>query len=198
MNLSSFLYTLASVPMFASRPFLAAFITVLLAKFGIDIPWLKDHQVVIALSHAPAWFTSWPMVIGLAALAVTEALAVKHSEVRAFLHEFDGYLKSIVAILVSLAILDKDSAQTIHSIQRADFGFHSLFSVVVGVLVYGTAGLRRGVVGVLAEIDDHDDIGLQSLLNWVENSWTVLGLLFLVILPAVALGLSALTALGLY
>jgi hypothetical protein len=38
VNLSGFLYALASVPMFASRPFLAAFVTVLLAKFGIDIP----------------------------------------------------------------------------------------------------------------------------------------------------------------
>jgi hypothetical protein len=138
------------------------------------------------------------MVIGLGALAVTEALAVKHSEVRAFLHEFDGYLKSIVAILVSLAILDKGTAQTIHSIQRAGFGFHDLVALGVGVLTYGAAGLRRGVVAVLAEIDDHDDIGLQSLLNWVENSWTVLGLLFLVIAPMIALALSALTALGLW
>jgi hypothetical protein len=198
VNLSSFLYALASVPMFASRPFLAAFVTVLLAKFGIDIPWLKDHQVVIALSHAPAWFTSWPMVLALGALAVTEVLAVKHSEVRAFLHEFDGYLKSIVAILVSLAILDKETASTIHSIQRAGFGLHDFLALGVGVLTFGAAGLRRGVVGVLAEIDDHDDIGLQSLLNWVENSWTVLGLLFLVIAPMVALALSALTALGLW
>ncbi len=70
--------------------------------------------------------------------------------------------------------------------------------MVVGGLTYLTAALRRGVVGVLAEIDDHDDIGLQSLLSWVENSWTVLGLLFLVIFPLVALVLSALTALGLW
>lgn len=198
MNPSSFLYTLASVPMFASRPFLAAFFTVLLAKFGLDMPWLRDSHVIVALSQSPAWFTSWPMVIGLAALAVTEVLAVKHSEVRAFLHEFDGYLKSVVAILVALALLDSDSVRTIHAIQRAGLGYSSLLALVVGALVFATAGLRRGVVAVLAEIDDHDDIGLQSLLNWVENSWTVLGLLFLVILPTVALVLSALTALGLY
>ncbi|HEV8112598.1 MAG TPA: hypothetical protein VGR31_07460 [Planctomycetota bacterium] len=198
MSLPGFLYTLASVPMFASRPFLAAFVTAALAKWGVDIPWLKDHQVVIALSHVPAWFTSWPVILALAALATAEVLAVKHSEVRDFLHEVDGYLKTAVAILVSLAILDKDSVQTIHSIQRAGFGFHSFFAIVVGGLTYLTAALRRGVIGVLAEIDDHDDIGLQSLLNWVENSWTVLGLLFLVIFPLVALVLSALTALGLW
>jgi hypothetical protein len=198
MSLPGFLYALASVPMFASRPFLAAFVTAVLAKFGADIPWLKDHDVIIALSHAPAWFTSWPVIVALAALAVTEALAVKHSEVRAFLDEIDSYLKTAVEMLVSFAILDKDSAQTIHSIQRAGFGFHSFFSLVVGALVYALSGLRRGVMGFLAEVDDHDDIGLQSLLNWVENSWTVLGLLFLVIFPIVALVLSALTALGLW
>jgi len=198
MSLPSFLYTLASVPMFASRPFLAAFVTAALARFGLDIPWIRDSSVVIALSHAPHWFTSWPTLIALAALAVTEAVAVKHSEVRAFLHEVDGYLKTAVAILVSLAILDQDSAQTIHSIQRAGFGLHSFFAVVVGLLTYAMAGLRRGVMEVLAEVDDHDDIGLQSALNWVENSWTVLGLLFLVVFPIVALVLSALTALGLW
>jgi hypothetical protein len=198
MSLSAFLYTLASVPMFASRPFLAAFVTALLAKFGVDIPWLKSHDIIIALSHAPAWFTSWPVLLSLAALAVTEALAVKHSEVRAFLHEFDGYLKSLVAILVSFAILDKGSAETIHAIQKAGFGLHSFFPLIVGALVYATAGLRRSVMGFLAEVDDHDDIGLQSLLNWVENSWTILGILFLVIFPLVALALSALAALGLW
>jgi len=77
--------------------------------------------------------------------------------------------------------------KTIHSIQRAGFGIHSSLALVVGALTYATAGLRRGVMSVLAEVDDHDDLGLQSLLNWVENSWTVFGLLFLVILPTVAL-----------
>src|SRR5262245_49207632 len=101
MNLPAFLYSLASVPMFAWRPFLAAAVTALVAKFGIEIPWLRDSSVVVALSHSPEWFRSWPVVIALAALAVTEAFAVKHAEVRAVLDEFDGYLKSAVALLVS-------------------------------------------------------------------------------------------------
>ena len=49
MSLPGFLYTLASVPMFASRPFLAAFFTALLAKFGIHVPWLKDNEIIVAL-----------------------------------------------------------------------------------------------------------------------------------------------------
>lgn len=198
MSLPGFIYSLASVPMFASRPFLAAAITALVAKFGIHLPFLRDSDVVVALSQSPEWFRSWPVVLALVALAVTEAFAVKHAEVRAFLDEFDGYVKSAVALLVSFAILDKDTAETVKSIQRAGFGFESVFSLLVAGLVYAMAGLRRAVLGHVAEVDDDDDIGLQSVLNWAENSWTVLGLLFLVIFPVVALVLSALTALGLW
>jgi hypothetical protein len=198
MNLSAFLYSLASIPMFAARPFLAAAMTVLIAKFGVHVPWLGQSEVVIALSKAPEWFTSWPVVIGLVALAVTEGFAVKHSEVRAFLDEFDGYLKSAVSLLVALALLEKRDIETIRAIQHAEFGFQSLLALVVATLTYGAAGLRRGALEVISDVDDHDDIGLQSLLNWVENSWTVLGILFLVVFPLVALVLSALTALGLW
>jgi len=198
MSLPGFLYSLASVPMFASRPFLAAAVTAIVAKFGMHLPWLRDSDVVLALSRSPEWFTSWPMVLALVALAVTEALAVKHAEVREVLDEIDGYLKSAVALLVSFAILDKDTADTVKSIQRAGFGLENLFSVLVAGLVYAMSGLRRAVFGLLAEVDDDDDIGLQSVLNWVENSSTVLGLLFLVIFPVVALVLSALAVLGLW
>ena len=198
MSLPSILYSLASVPMFASRPFLAAFVTALLARFGTHIPWLASSSVVQALAHAPAWFTSWPCLFILAALAAAEVLAVKHSEVRAFLAEFDGWIKSAVAMLVCLAIVDKDTARTIESIHKSGIGVSSLLSIGIGVLTYFSASLRHAVFSHVANIDDHDDIGLQSALNWAENSWTVLGLLFLVVFPIVALILSALTALGLW
>jgi uncharacterized protein with PIN domain len=198
MSLPGFLYSLASVPMFASRPFLAAAVTALVARFGVDLPYLRDSDVVVALSRSPEWFRSWPMLLALVALAVTEAFAVKHAEVRAFLDEFDGYLKSAVALLVSFAVLDPDTGETLKSIQRAGFGLDGVVSVFIASLVYAMSLLRRGVMGVLAEVDDDDDIGLQSVLNWAENSWTVLGLLFLVVFPIVAVVLSALTALGLW
>jgi hypothetical protein len=86
----------------------------------------------------------------------------------------------------------------VKAIQRAGFGLEHVFPVLVAGLVYAMSGLRRAVFGLLAEVDDDDDIGLQSVLNWVENSWTVLGLLFLVVFPVVALVLSALTVFGLW
>src|SRR5205823_9271297 len=118
MSLASILYSLASVPMFASRPFLAAFVTAMLARFGHDIPWLRDHEVIHALSRAPEWFTSTWTLLALGALATAEVLAAKHSEVRALLHDFDGFVKSAVAVLVSLALLDESTADTIRHIER--------------------------------------------------------------------------------
>jgi hypothetical protein len=54
------------------------------------------------------------------------------------------------------------------------------------------------VLRFVSDVDDHDDLGVQSLLHWIESTWTVLGLLFVVLLPLAALALAALTALGLY
>lgn len=198
MNPSAVLYTLASVPMFASRPLLAAFVTALFARFGTSIPWVSDSAVIQALHRAPEWFTSPTTLAILGVLALGEAFGAKHAEVRAVMDEIDSFLKSAVAMLVAFALLDGDSAETLRAIQKSGVGSGGLWSVVVGAAVFLVSSLRRGVLRFVSQIDDDDDIGLQSLLNWVENGWTVLGLLFLVVFPIVALVLSALTALGLY
>lgn len=196
--LQTVLYSLATVPLFASRPFLAAFLTALLARFGTSIPWLGGKEVVVALSQAPEWFRS-PTCLGvLALLALGEVLAAKHAEVRAVMEEFDSWLKSGVALLVALAVIDKQDAQTIRSIQHQGLGLDSIWSACIGGLTWVTATLRRGAFAIVHEIDDHDDIGLQTALSWAENSWVVLGIFFFVIAPAVALVLSLVAALGLW
>jgi hypothetical protein len=198
MHLSAFLYSLASVPMFASRPFLAALVTVLLARFGTSIPWIGDSSVVQALHDAPEWFTSWITVGVLAALTVLEWLSAKHSEVRAIMQELDSALKSVVAMLVCLALIDQDTAGTIHSIQKAGFGLESLWAGAIGLLTFAIANLRQSIFGLIAQVDDHDDIGLQTLLHRIESSLTIAALLFLVVFPILALVLSALAVLALW
>ncbi len=198
MNVSALLYTLASVPMFAARPFLAAFVTALLSRFGQSIPWLGESAVIQALGGAPEWFKSGAVLTILGLLALGEALAVKHAEVREVMEDVDSLLKSAVAMLVALALVDTESAEALRSIQRSGIGTHSLWSLVVGALVFAAASLRRGVLRFVSDIDDDDDMGVQSLLHWVESSSTVLGLFFLVVFPIAALVLSALTALALF
>lgn len=196
--LKSILYSLATVPLFASRPFLAAFLTALLARFGTHIPWIGDKEVIVALSHSPEWFRSGWCLFALGALATGEVLSAKHAEVRAILQEADAWLKSAVALLVALALIDKSDADTIRHIQHQGLGLHSLWSVIVAALVWCAAKLRQGALAIVHEIDDHDDIGLQTALSWAENSWVVLGVFFFVIAPLLALVLALLAAAGLW
>jgi hypothetical protein len=199
MNYTALLYALGSAPLFAARPFLAAFITALIARYGTNLPLLGDSEAVLALSGAPAWFTSATCLWTLFALAAAEVASAKSPEVRALLDEFDGVIKSGVAFLVSLAILDPKDAALIQAIdQNSILGFSSLGAALTSGTVYGCNLVRRGLVGMLNEIDDHDDVGLQSLLAWIENTWTVFGILLLLLLPLFALLLSALATLGLF
>ena len=198
MSLHSFLYALASIPMFAARPFLAACLTAMLARFGDGVPFLRDSEVIQSLSRAPEWFQSWTTILVLVALAVGEALATKNPDVRAVMEDIDAWIKSGVSFLVSLALIDGETAGTIKDIQRNGLGFESLWGVVCAAGTYFVALLRRGALLIVNEVDDGDDIGLQTVLNWVESTWTVSGLFFIVVFPVAAIVLSAMTALGLF
>jgi hypothetical protein len=103
-----------------------------------------------------------------------------------------------VSVLVALAVIDSDTARTIGAIQKAGLSFESAWAFVVGAAVWTVAGSRRKAVELVVEADEGDDLGLQSLLAWAENSWAVLGLLFRVVFPLAALVLSALATLGIW
>lgn len=198
MSLESILYSFASVPMFAARPFLAALVTAVLARFGDHVPFLADSKVIQALAHSPEWFQSWTTILVLAALASAEAWATKSSDVRAFMEDADGWVKAAVALAVSLALIDKSTVNVIEGIQRHGLDFESLWAVVVATATYFVALVRRAAMWIIHEVDDDDDVGLQTALSWIESTWTVSGIFFIVIFPIAAVVLSALTALALY
>ena len=199
MTITSWIYALGSAPLFAARPFLAAFLTSLIARYGTHLPWIGDSDAVVALSNAPAWFTSATCLWVLCALAAAEVASAKSPEVRALLDEFDALLKSSVAFLVSLAILDPGDASLIKAVEQNSVGgFSSIGALLTAGCVYACNSVRRGIVSMISDVDDHDDLGLQSLLAWVENTWTVFGIVLLLLLPLFALLLAGLTTLGLF
>jgi Zn finger protein HypA/HybF involved in hydrogenase expression len=198
MSLTSILYALATVPMFASRPFLAAFVTSLLARWGGEIPFLKDASVVEALAHGPEWFRSGWTVAILGLFAAAEVVAVKHAEVRAALDEIDVYVKSAVAALVALAVLDRDTAKTIEGIRGAGLIGEGSVAGLVAALTWRVASWRKALFEHIAQIDDHDDVGIQTTLSWIENSWTVGGIVFIVVAPILAVVFAVLTAAALW
>lgn len=198
MTITSLLYSVGSVPMFASRPFLAALLTSLLCRFGDRLP-LVNEQLGAALAKAPAWYTSNIALGVMAVLAALELASAKSPEIRAALDEVDGFVKAGVAMVVSSALLDKDSIAILKTVDHSSLiGLHSLWTLLVGSAVYVLSALRKAVVGFLFEIDDHDDLGVATLISRIETTWTAAALLFLVVFPIVALLLSGLTALALW
>jgi hypothetical protein len=198
VSLPAVLYTLSSVPIFASRPFLAAFVTALIARFGAGLPWIGDNALVVALAASPEWFRSYACLAVLGALATVELLSVKSEDVRQLLGQADALIKTAVAMLVALAVIDGGTAETLRSIQKAGLSFESAWALVVGAATWAAAGLRREVVELVVDADPGDDVGMQSVLAWAESAWAVLGLLFLVVFPLAALVLSGLTTLGIW
>src|SRR5688500_10368073 len=69
MSLTAWIYALGSAPLFAARPFLAAFLTALVARFGTSFPFVGDSDAVRALSAAPEWFTNSTCLLVLGVLA---------------------------------------------------------------------------------------------------------------------------------
>lgn len=199
MSIAGVLYSVGSIPMFASRPFLAALLTASFMRWGEHVPFVDEKVAQGLSSHAPAWFVSNAAMGVMAVLAALEIYAAKSPDVRAFLQEIDGFVKSGVAVLVSLALLDKESAAILkHVDHQGIFGLHSLWALMVGGAVYVLSALRRAVLEWIFDIDDNDDLGVQTLLMRLETAWTAGGLLFIVVFPVVAIGLSAATALGLW
>ena len=66
----------------------------------------------------------------MAIFAVGEAWAAKDPNVRAVMAEFDGWLKAGVSLVVSLALIDRDTAETIHHIRRDGVGLESAWAIV--------------------------------------------------------------------
>jgi hypothetical protein len=198
MTVTGFLYTLASVPMFASRPFLAALTTACFARFGPSVPWLRESEVIQALGAAPEWFRSGGSLAALAALAALEHWSARSAEVRDWFEHVDGTIKAAVAVLVSFALVGSDDARLADAIRGANVFGAGAWSALVGGATWTLAAARRALLEHVLEVDADDDVGLWSALGWAESASTFLGLWFLVLFPVAALVLSAATAVGIF
>lgn len=186
MDTATLIQSLAPMPLFASRPFLAAFGVAMGLRHG----WLT-------LGH-PSWFVHDVTLWVLGALALVDVLARHNVDLRPMVEEVDGWLKGGVAVVVHLGIADPASAALLQTVVAAGLGPAFGLSTLVGAGVWGLAVLRRGTLRLLEEIDEYDDLGLQGLIAWAEDLGVAGGVVVAVLLPAVALVLFALTLLGLW
>lgn len=186
LTVTPLLQSVASTPLFAARPFLAAFGVAAFARWS---DWLQ----------APDWFVHSTTLWILGALALLEVVARKDVDVRAFLEEIDATLKVAVAVLVQVAVLSPEDAALLETVTAAAGpGVWMFWAAVAGGVTWGLAVFRRGSLRLLEEMDEDDDLGLQGLISWLEDLGVVGGVALVVILPLVAFALFGLTLLGLY
>jgi uncharacterized membrane protein len=195
MSLPLLIQGLGSIGIFSSRAFLPAFATALLLRFGPQVPWLAHAGLIPQVRDVPTWFTSDAALVILGLLAILELVAERFPEAQAVLDEVHVYLKTGMAVLTYLGVLnatDRAAARgVIHQAGVIDY----LPVLAIGAGVYLAAQARGAVLGPLAEADEDDDLGLQGLIRWVEDLWAGLGPVALIIFPLLtvaAFGIAAL------
>lgn len=192
-----------SIGLFASRAFVSAFAIAAALKWGPLIPWINDIGLLQQVKDVPSWFTHEFTIGLLGLLAALEIAATKSPDARALMLEIDGYLKSGMAFLSTLAVSgmitaqDKEVLEQIISWQepaRAGFGDSAVSFIVASFAAGGvwlTCIARRNLLGVLTEADPDDDTMIGGLFSWLEDVWALFGTLLLILFPVVMLIVSA-------
>ena len=203
MNLGQYALTLGTVPFFASRLFLTSFLLALFARLAQDghLAFLEKLGPldVDLLFDLPEWMTHPTTLYVLAALAVLESLKEKSGGIRSFFEMIDAPAKGFGSAVVNSGVTVKAGlgAAGTAGLYTAGLGPEALWAVVPAGLVWALASMRQRVFELFDELDPEDDLGVQSLLSWAEDGWVAVGVLMLVIFPAIALVIAGLTALAL-
>ncbi len=187
MHVTAVIQGIGSIGFFSSRAFLPAFVTVLLLRFGPEIPLLADCNIIQEIHGAPTWFTHSLTITLLGLLSAIELMATKSPEARQLLNEFDNYLKSGMSALTYLGVMSTADAEFVDgAVQQAGL-IESTLTVVIAAGVFFASTIRGYILETVFEADEDDDLGIQGLMSWGEDLWVVTGLVFLVLFPIVML-----------
>jgi len=204
--LTYYIATLALVPFFATRALIPVFATALLARVGGDWGWLAQWAGIQLVEGLPAWMTSDPslVILGLAALA--ELLLTKSADFRRLVQIGEPGLKGLTCFFLCFQLVDGDFTE-LFEILRAEgpaasqawfqsFGYS--WSLLIGWAAYWTCTLRGAVFGTVAEIDEDDDLGVQSVISWGDDATGFFGVFLVFLFPVLALIFSGLAVVTYY
>jgi hypothetical protein len=183
VSLPLFLQGLGSVGVFVSRAFLPAFVTALLLRFGPQTPWLAHYGLLPQVRDVPTWFTSDAALGVLGLLAALELVAERLPEAQDVLDQFQGYLKTGMAVLTYLGVLNATDRAAVGQMLRQAGPGDYLPVLAVGAGVYLASQARGAVLWPLTEADEDDDLGVRGLIRWVEDLWGGLGPVALIVFP---------------
>ncbi|NOK61732.1 MAG: hypothetical protein GFH27_549313n140 [Chloroflexi bacterium AL-W] len=240
--------SLSSTALFASCPFLTAFLITVAARIGYETSVnpafsssVMGNEATMALSLLN--FTAWTWVISntaltiFAVLALIEFIAHINEDTRIMYAEVSYIFPFGGSLTINFGLVDSASAEFLQVIIAsipAEAWFVALplvggqvglastsggmiptfinsdilawmghvlalmWSLIMAGVAWFIGTLRSGILGLLIEFDDDDSLGIQSILNWAENAWVVIGIVVLVIFPIIALVLFFLTLVSLF
>ncbi len=193
MNLTLLIQAAGSVGVFAGRAFLPAFSTALLLRFGPEIPWIAQTGFLQHVRGVPTWYTRDAALVVLGILSALELAAVRFPEARSVLDEVHPYLKAGMAALTYMGLVSVSDRAVVGQVFGEAAMSDSLPALVVATCVFVASRVRAGIVGFWSVADEDDDLGVRGLGRWVEDLWSGLGPLALILFPLLtvaALGLA--------
>ena len=189
MDINSLLYSLGLSGFFASRAFLPAFASALVAKYGSSIPMLGDVEFLQKMSDAPHWFTNPMVVWGLGILAVVELVGEKSPDVRQIMDEGMTYVKPALAAATSYGFMSATDAQAVNEMMSHAGVLESIPALLSAGATYFLSSTRQGVVEILNEADEDDTLGIRGFISWCEELWALFGVWILIALPFLVVAL---------
>jgi len=200
VSLTAAIQSFASIGVFASRAFLPAFAVAVLARFGPDVPLLRDIPMVRNLQSAsgmPAWFTHEITIAVLGILSILEILADKDPDVKQFMLTFDKYAKAAMSALITFGLLTASEQAVLREVKVAGFS-ETAIALTVAIGVFSACLLRATILGFILDVDDDGSLGLVKLVSIAEDVWAFFGIFLLIVFPAAMLALVALALLMLF
>lgn len=208
MSAIGLMQVLGTAPLFASRAFLAAFLTALVVRFGDLLPFVGGSPSLQALQQVPPWFTADAALIVLGVLAALEAVAQRSVDARRVFTEVDPYLKLGAALAIDLGLVDAQSAALLHQLgadaaqpslfATAGFGGAHVVAIGAAFVAFWLAVLRKRTLGFVQDADEDDDLGLMAVFIWLEDLFVLGGVVILAIFPLLSMLVLALTAAALF
>lgn len=183
--MNSLFYAIGAPGFFMSRAFLPAFCTALCLRFGDSLPFLKEIPLVQEAGIAPSWFTSSWVIGLLGLLALIEIGVTKFPEFSNLMDGIHKYIRLGMAGVTTFGFLPVGDAHFIGqtlNIPRTSM-VDAIISVIAALLVWFSATLRNSIMNILHEIDEEDDLGLQSFISWLEDGWSFLIIVLFFIYP---------------
>ena len=192
MSLAILLHAIGTIPLFASRAFLPAFLTSLLFKFPNLVPFSS-----IDVPSAELFITKTPVLIVLGILTVLEILTDKNTDLKTLWLQAEPFLKPIIYSIMLLGVVDNDSEAIMKGIYQAGMSDYILIPITAGA-VYGLTILRTRIQQLILDIDEDGDLFLNFVFSSLEDTFVFFGFLLLLTTGILAVIFFALVVGGVY